>query len=146
MPIQFAHINLIARDWRRLAAFYMEIFGCEAVPPERDLDGKWLDAATGLSSAHIRGVHLRLPGTHATLEIFTYDEQIPQPLPTPNREGFGHIAFHVDNVAEVRGAVLARGGSTVGEIVAVEIAGGPSLAFCYVRDPEGNLIELQRRM
>ncbi len=50
------HVNLIARDWRCLAAFYETVFGCVRVPPERDLAGPWLDAATGIPGAHIRGL------------------------------------------------------------------------------------------
>ena len=33
---RYVHTNLIARDWRELARFYVEVFGCELVPPERD--------------------------------------------------------------------------------------------------------------
>jgi predicted enzyme related to lactoylglutathione lyase len=72
---RFAHVNLIAQDWRRLAAFYELVFGCRPVPPERQLAGAWLDAATGLVGARIQGAHLRLPGygdAGPTLEIFQY--------------------------------------------------------------------------
>lgn len=57
----FAHINLIAKDWKKLAYFYETVFGCIPVPPIRDLSGEWLDRATGIKNAHIRGIHLRLP-------------------------------------------------------------------------------------
>jgi predicted enzyme related to lactoylglutathione lyase len=50
---RFAHVNLIARDWRRLADFYSRVFGWEPVPPERHLSGAWLDAATDLPAARI---------------------------------------------------------------------------------------------
>ena len=53
MPMKYAHINLIAKDWKRLSTFYQEVFGCETIPPERDLSGEWLDRATGLSKSHI---------------------------------------------------------------------------------------------
>jgi catechol-2,3-dioxygenase len=33
---RFGHVNLVARDWRRLADFYTRVLGCEFVPPERD--------------------------------------------------------------------------------------------------------------
>jgi catechol 2,3-dioxygenase-like lactoylglutathione lyase family enzyme len=68
------HVNLIARDWERLAAFYEIVFGCVRVPPERDLAGPWLDRATGVSGARIRGVHLRFSGNAGgpTLEIFQF--------------------------------------------------------------------------
>ena len=33
--IRYAHTNLIAKDWRSLARFYIEVFGCEPAGPER---------------------------------------------------------------------------------------------------------------
>ena len=75
IPARYVHTNLIAEDWRSLARFYQEVFGCVPVPPERDFQGEKLDAGTGLSGAHMRGVHLRLPGygeTGPTLEILNY--------------------------------------------------------------------------
>ena len=36
MRARYAHTNLIARDWRRLSDFYVRVFGCVPVPPERD--------------------------------------------------------------------------------------------------------------
>jgi hypothetical protein len=47
---------------RRPARFYATAFGCALVPPERDFQGKELDAGTGLKGAHLRGAHYRLPG------------------------------------------------------------------------------------
>src|SRR5213078_2643547 len=64
MPIRakYVHTKLIARDWKKLVRFYGEVFGCIAKGPERDLSGAWLDQLTSLRNAHLRGVHLRLPG------------------------------------------------------------------------------------
>ena len=61
----------------------------------------------------------------------------------PNRPGFGHIAFAVDDVTAAREAVLAAGGGVVGETVTVEIAGAGEITFAYLTDPEGNIIEVQ---
>jgi catechol-2,3-dioxygenase len=33
---RFAHTNLVARDWKALAAFYADVIGCEPLPPERE--------------------------------------------------------------------------------------------------------------
>jgi glyoxylase I family protein len=30
---RFGHVNVIARDWRVLADFHVELFGCVLVPP-----------------------------------------------------------------------------------------------------------------
>jgi predicted enzyme related to lactoylglutathione lyase len=143
MPIRFAHVNLIAEDWRKLATFYQKVFGCEPVPPERDQSGDWLDSATGLRDAHIRGMHLRLPGGGPTLEVYQYDSVPERPEIRPNTPGFSHIAFRVDDVQSVANDVLSNGGGKVGEIEQVNIAGVGVLQFQYVADPEGNIIEIQ---
>ena len=67
--MRYIHTNIIARDWKKLAEFYKDVFDCVEVPPERDLSGQWLDLATGLRGARIKGVHLRLPG---------YGEMVPR--------------------------------------------------------------------
>ena len=148
MPLQtcYVHTNLIAHDWRALADFYQRVFGCVPVPPERDLSGPLVEAGTGLPGAHLRGMHLRLPGygdAGPTLEIFNYSWLEDRPATAVNRPGFGHIAFAVDDVPAARAAVLAAGGRAVGEVVTVHIATGAQVTWCYVADPEGNVIELQ---
>jgi catechol 2,3-dioxygenase-like lactoylglutathione lyase family enzyme len=140
------HTNLVARDWRALASFYERVFGCEPVPPERTLSGRWLEAATGVPGAQIHGIHLRLPGygdSGPTLEVFQYDPRAGSQEPVANRPGLGHIAFAVGDVEHAREAVLASGGRGVGEVVSQEIPGAGTVTFAYVRDPEGNIIELQ---
>jgi len=143
---RYVHTNLVARDWRKLARFYERIFGCTPVPPERDLAGQWLEDGTGVPGAHIRGVHLRLPGHGAdgpTLEIFQYTPEEERPETAVNRPGFAHIAFAVDDVKAARDAVVAAGGGTVGQVVCLEVPGAGTVTFVYLTDPEGNIIELQ---
>ncbi len=144
---RFAHVNLVAHDWRALADFYTRVLGCTALPPERDLSGEWLDRATGLQDARIRGVHLRLPGhgEHGpTLEVFAYDVEADAQPTAPNRPGLGHLAFAVADVHVTCEAIVAAGGSVLGEITTVDIAGAGRIVFAYAADPEGNLIEVQR--
>lgn len=146
LTARYAHTNLIAADWRALAEFYIRLFGCEVVPPERDFQGPLLEAGTALPGAHLRGAHLRLPGYGAdgpTLEIYNYTQLAERPPTAVNRPGFGHIAFGVDDVAAARQAVLNAGGQAVGEIVTLQTTTGARVTWCYVTDPEGNVIELQ---
>lgn len=143
---RYAHTNLIARDWRALAAFYEAVFGCTPVPPERAYSGPRLEALTGVLGAALQGVHLRLPGAGEggpTLEVFQYDPLEPGPPPAVNRPGLAHIAFAVGSVEQARDAVLAGGGAAVGEIAVFTTATGARVTACYVTDPEGNIIELQ---
>jgi len=148
MPIaaRYVHTNIVAHDWRRLAAFYVDVLGCEPVPPERDLRGEWIAAATGIPGVQIQGLHLRLPGcgpAGPTLEVFQYSQQTARTSRGVNQPGLAHLAFAVEDVPAAVEAVLAAGGSLVGEVVHTEIDGIGALCFAYAADPEGNIIELQ---
>ena len=143
---RFGHVNIIARDWRALAAFYTDVFGCTFVPPERDISGPVLERGTGIAGAALTGAHLRLPGLGAdgpTLEIYQFTDMPNEGPSTANRPGFRHIAFVVPSVAEGRAAVLAAGGSIVGEIVTTQTSDGRFVTWAYLMDPEGNILELQ---
>lgn len=73
MNIKYVHTNIISKDWKKLADFYIKVFDCKPVPPERNQKGSWLDKGTGVKDAHIKGMHLQLPGygkNSPTLEIF----------------------------------------------------------------------------
>jgi predicted enzyme related to lactoylglutathione lyase len=143
---KFGHVNVIARDWRRLAQFYTDVFGCTFVPPERDISGPVLERGTGIPGAALTGAHLRLPGLGAdgpTLEIYQFAAMPEEGGSAPNRPGFRHIAFAVPSVAAAREAVLAAGGGTVGEIVTTQTKDGRFVTWMYLTDPEGNILELQ---
>jgi len=144
--MKYVHTNLISKDWKALAGFYIQVFDCKMILPQRDLSGNWLDKATNVKNAHIKGAHLRLPGygkKGPTLEIFQYDEQEDQANPIPNRLGFGHIAFEVADVAAVLDQALKLGGQAFGTITSKEVESVGTLTFVYLKDPEGNIIELQ---
>jgi len=143
---RYTHTNLIARDWRALAGFYESVFGCVRVPPERNYSGPTLEAGTGVPDSTLSGVHLRLPGYGSdgpTLEIYSYSRLAEGPSPAVNRPGFANLAFVVASVEEARREVLAAGCKAVGEVVTLTTAAGARVTWCYVTDPEGNIVELQ---
>ena len=146
MRISYSHTNIVARDWKRLAAFYIDVFGCTPKPPERDLSGSWLDQLTAIDDVRIRGMHLLLPGftdDGPTLEIFQYNAHTPHPSKSINTLGFGHIAFAVDDVDACLAKLIAHGGSTVGETMRGTVDGVGAIHLVYAKDPEGNIIEIQ---
>lgn len=143
---RYVHTNLIARDWRRLSGFYQRVLGCIPVPPQRSYAGRALEAGTGIVGASLEGEHLRLPGYGPggpTLEIYQYGATAEGGRGVVNRPGFGHIAFEVQDVDAARSEILAHAGRAIGEIVRLETSAGATVTWCYVTDPEGNIIELQ---
>lgn len=149
MKVSYAHTNLVAKDWVKMAQFYIDVFQCKLKLPERDLSGTWLDDVTALQGAHIKGAHLILPGygndgTGPTLELFQYTELEPNESKHANSEGFSHIAFAVDNVDECAALIIKHGGGLMGEIVDTNIEGVGSINFAYAHDPEGNIVEIQK--
>lgn len=147
MEIKYTHTNLVAEDWKKLAKFYIDVFNCKPKPPERDLSGEWLDQLTGIDSVHIRGIHLLLPGYEddgPTLEIFQYNYTIPDEGKSINREGFAHIAFAVEDVEKCLDKLKRNGGTAIGEVVTGHVDGGRTIQVVYGKDPEGNIVEIQK--
>ncbi len=145
LSMKYAHTNIITKDWRKLSEFYINVFECIIIPPERDQSGEWLELGTGVKNAHLRGVHLLLPGFEngPTLEIYEYDEVLGNLEPAANRLGYGHIAFEVENVQEIVNKISQYGGRTTNKIISREISGKGNITFTYAQDPDGNLIEIQ---
>ncbi len=144
MPTVFAHVNIVASDWRRLSRFYQDVFGCQPLPPVRQLSGARLEAGTGVPGAELEGEHLRLPGPNGpTLEIFSYSRMLEKPMAVANRRGLAHLAFQVDDVATTLERLLSRGGHSLGSISRLEVPGRGVVTFVYARDPEDNIVELQ---
>jgi predicted enzyme related to lactoylglutathione lyase len=145
--MRYTHTNLIAGDWRRLADFYIKVFECRPIPPERDLKGRWLDEAVNLEDAHITGIHLQLPGytDGPTLEIFQYSKQTSHTPLQANHPGLRHLAFTVPDIEKTIEKIKENGGKRLGKTTRIRIDGVGELVFAYLRDPEGNIIEVQEK-
>lgn len=146
MKAKYKHTNIIARDWQALSQFYEDVFGCVRMPPERHLSGIWLEKGTGVVGASFSGIHLTLPGQSRagpTLEIYQYFRNESKLKPAANREGFGHVAFEVDDVVEALAEIRQHGGGSVGDVTSHQVEGIGLLTFVYATDPEGNIVELQ---
>ena len=116
------------------------------IPPERDMQGDWIDRMTGIRGAQIRGEHLRLPGyedKQPTLEIFSYNDWVEGGSQQINRIGFGYIAFEVDDVSAVLKKLQVAGGGQIREQIVTDYPNNVVATIVYATDPEGNIVELQ---
>ena len=142
--MKFSHVSIVARDTDTLADFYKEVFQCEDIEPRDHMSGEALSRGNGVPNAEIYGAWLSLPGVDGPfLEIFQYKNfEDCQPLAV-SRRGIGHISFEVENLEATFDAVIAAGGSAEGKITKFETKN--PFIYVYMRDPEGNILDLKQR-
>lgn len=144
--VKYSHTNLIATDWKKIAKFYIDVFGCVPVGPVRRLSVQPVADGTGLLDPEIEGVHLQLPGYPEggpTLEVFQYSRVRGESEKFANSRGFTHIAFEVSDLDEVCEKVIRSGGWLLGKLARQPVEGVGVCTFVYVRDPDRNIIEVQ---
>ncbi|MEL6585658.1 MAG: VOC family protein [Pseudomonadota bacterium] len=142
--MRLTHVNLTARNADRLAAFYRNSFGFSERRPPKRLSGEAVSRGNGLPNSDIRVVWLNVnDGDGPSLEIMEYSETVNRPKPAVNEPGYGHLAFEVRNLTESVENVLRFGGTLQGEVTNFGTAEAPIL-IVYVRDPEGNILELEQ--
>lgn len=78
------------------------------------------------------------------LEIMEYTEDMERRWPAVNDLGYAHLAFEVRDLQATIEKVLQSGGSMQGEVTNFGTQKQPHL-IVYVRDPEGNILELEQR-
>lgn len=109
------------------------------------MQGELLDKVIGFKDAQTEFVMLQAPDEQLNLEIIKYHQPIDPEgarMPTANRLGLGHIAFEVDNLEETVTALKQKGHTLVGEVQTYENI----WKLCYIRGPEGIIIELAQRL
>jgi catechol 2,3-dioxygenase-like lactoylglutathione lyase family enzyme len=107
--------------------------------------GEWIDRIIGLEDVRVETVMARVPDGGDIFEVVRFESPsagAEEPAPAANRPGLRHIAFKVDDVRGVVDRVREAGWETVGEIVDYE----STFLLCYVRGPEGIIVELAERI
>ena len=143
--MRLLHISLTARDADALSKFYKDALGFVDRRPPRRLSGERVSRGNGLSNSEIYSIWLALPGdTGPFLEIMEYSEPVERDVPAVNELGYAHMAFEVGDVYASVESVLRSRGTLQGEVTNFGSYTRPHL-IVYVRDLEGNVIELEQR-
>ena len=143
--MRYDHINIGARNVERLADFYEQVFGCTRLSAGVRMSGALMARGMGLRDAEVHAVWMRFPGhgdEGPMLELFEYTQSLERPKSYANHHGYNHIAFEVPNVEVTADAVIAAGGSRLGEIVDFESPSEGVITFVFLRDPEDNIVQL----
>ena len=134
------HVGVIVSDLAAAKAFFLD-FGLE-VQGEGELEGEWVDQVVGLHDVKTAFVRLGAPDGQANIELVKFytplDEQGMRPS-FANTLGIRHIAFAVEDLVT---KLKKRGTAIFSEIQTYANA----YKLCYVRGPEGMILELAEQI
>lgn len=154
-PADFWHAGLVVSDLETMDAFYTRVIGLKRVTDLRIEDAgaphRWQDAmrvAALDTLMQTRGTqvevrHYQGPGAPMAFELLKYDSapahRVRRSVTSPL--GLTHVGFVVDSLDRVVEAVRREKlGSVLSEPQTLADFGG---RFVFLRDPEGNFIELK---
>lgn len=144
MAIQrMEHVGIVVDDLAAATKFFVEL-GLE-LQGEAPVEGRWVDRVVGLEGVRAEIAMLQTPDGHGRLELTKFSRPLAQggnryaPANTP---GIRHIAFAVEDIDAVVAGLRARGVELVGDLERYE----DSYRLCYVRGPEGIIVELAERI
>jgi len=137
------HVGVVVDDLAAATEFFVEL-GL-VLQGEAALEGGLVDRVVGLEGVRSEIVMLETPDGHGRLELSKFhappsrggDRDAPA-----NTPGIRHVTFEVDDVDAAVATVRARGGELVGEVENYQ----DTYRVCYVRGPEGIIVELAERI
>jgi catechol 2,3-dioxygenase-like lactoylglutathione lyase family enzyme len=137
------HVGVVVDDLAAATEFFVEL-GLK-LQGEAALEGRLVDRVVGLEGVRSEIVMLETPDGHGRLELSKFhappspggDRDAP-----PDTPGIRHVTFEVDDVDAAVASVRARGGELVGEVENYQ----DIYRVCYVRGPEGIIVELAERI
>jgi len=123
------HVGLQVADIDRAATFYREALGATWMVLPLDFEGDGARMSQGVDAFRLAMLSLG----NAAVELF----ELPAP-PTPSEARLPHLAVQVEDTDEALERVEAHGGTRVWD--QVDRLGRARVI--YVRDPDGNVVEL----
>jgi catechol 2,3-dioxygenase-like lactoylglutathione lyase family enzyme len=108
-------------------------------------DGDWVDRVVGLEGVRVKFAMVETADGHGRLELIEFQTPSARggdPQAPANTRGIRHIAFIVDDIDATVARARAHGAELVGEIERY----GNVFRLCYIRGPEGIIVELGERI
>lgn len=137
------HVGIVVNDLPAAKAFFLNL-GLEPAG-EFALEGEWLDRIVGLHGCKTENIMLQTPDRQVSLELSKFHAPVDEKgfvLPLPNTLGIRHIAFVVDDIEAVVAKMEKKGMETFSDIQTYENI----YKLCYVRGPEGIILELAEEL
>jgi catechol 2,3-dioxygenase-like lactoylglutathione lyase family enzyme len=144
MTIQrMEHVGIVVDDLAAATEFFLDL-GLER-EGATTVQGEWVDNIVGLKDVRADVVVVRTPDGSGKLELTKFhtpaDDQGPH-ASAANRLGIRHILFVVDDLHGIVDNLRGKGFNTVGKVQDYENL----FRLCYVRGPEGIIVELAEQI
>ena len=137
------HVGVNVEDLVAATEFFLEL-GLE-LEGESTVEGSLVDRVVGLEGARSDIAMMQTPDGNARLELVKFHSP---PSPSGDRKapanapGIRHVTFAVDDVDDVIERLRPHGIELVGEVVNYEGV----YRLCYIRGPEGIIVELAEQI
>ena len=129
------HIGITVSDLDRAVEFYTDTFGF-GVTAEFSVDGDAFSEAVDVAGASASFAHL--DGDGVVVELVEYEPETDSGVtPELNHPGAIHLGLSVDDVD-----AFYRGLANDVETLSPPKTTTTGTTICFIRDPEGNLIEV----
>jgi catechol 2,3-dioxygenase-like lactoylglutathione lyase family enzyme len=137
------HVGIVVDDLPAATKFFLEL-GLE-LQAEGAVEGRWVDRVVGLEGVRAEIVMLQTRDGNGRLELSKFHTP-PDPGEDrdaeANTRGIRHVAFAVEDIDAAVARARACGAELVGELERYE----ERYRLCYLRGPEGIIIELAERI
>jgi catechol 2,3-dioxygenase-like lactoylglutathione lyase family enzyme len=137
------HVGIVVDDLGDATAFFAEL-GLELLA-EWSAEDDAVDRIVGLDGVRTEVAMMATPDGHGRVELVKFhapagpggDQHAPA-----NTPGIRHLTFAVDDLDAVVTRLRARGAELVGELERF----GDTYRLCYIRGPEGIILELAEKI
>jgi catechol 2,3-dioxygenase-like lactoylglutathione lyase family enzyme len=137
------HVGIVVEDLEAAVEFF-EALGLQAGGTGQ-VEGDWVGRIIGLEDVKAELSMMRAPEGGAEVELVKFHSPPMQRGDSgapSNFSGLRHVSFLVDDIDAVVAVLDDRGVELVGELVQYE----NSYRLCYVRGPEGIIVELAEKI
>jgi catechol 2,3-dioxygenase-like lactoylglutathione lyase family enzyme len=137
------HVGVVVGDLERAVAFFLAL-GLEK-QGEWTADDEAVGRIIGLDGAVADCAMLATPDGHSKLEVHRFRSPASpagDAAAPANAPGLRHLCFQVGDLDATIATAREHGGELVGEVV----EHGGAFRLCYLRGPEGIILELAERV
>jgi catechol 2,3-dioxygenase-like lactoylglutathione lyase family enzyme len=133
------HVGIVVDDLAAATAFFAEL-GLE-LQGQAPVEGDWVDRVVGLDGVRAEIAMMATPDGHGRIELAKFhapagrdgDRNAPA-----NTLGIRHVTFAVDDIDAAVAGLQAQGAELIGKVERYQ----DSYRLCYIRGPEGIIVEL----